>query len=43
MTWLVIRALAAVGLATDIHLLPKNAEKFRIRPREAAVAQPATA
>ena len=39
-TWLVIRALAAVGLAKDIHLLPKNAERFRIRqedePREAA-------
>jgi len=30
--WLVIRALAAVGLASDIHLLPKNAERFRIRP-----------
>lgn len=39
-TWLVIRALAAVGLAKDIHLLPKNAERFRIRqedePQEAA-------
>jgi hypothetical protein len=36
----VIRALAAVGLATDIHLLPKNAERFRIRPQAdpAAVA-----
>jgi stearoyl-CoA desaturase (delta-9 desaturase) len=33
-TWLVIRALAAVGLAKDIHLLPKNAEKFRIRDEE---------
>ena len=28
-----IRALAAVGLATDLHLLPKNAERFRIRPQ----------
>lgn len=39
-TWLVIRALAAVGLAKDIHLLPGNAERFRIHqedePREAA-------
>ena len=33
-TWLVIRALAAVGLAKDIHLLPKNAERFRIRDRD---------
>ncbi len=30
--WLVIRTLAALGLARDIHLLPKNAELFRIRP-----------
>jgi sn-2 palmitoyl-lipid 9-desaturase len=40
MTWLAIRGLAAVGLARDIHLLPKNAERFRIR-REAVVARPA--
>jgi hypothetical protein len=32
MTWLVIRALAAAGLAADIQLLPRNAERFRIRP-----------
>ena len=30
LTWLAIRGLAALGLANDIHLLPKNAEKFRI-------------
>jgi stearoyl-CoA desaturase (delta-9 desaturase) len=29
-TWLVIRGLAAVGLATEVHLLPKNAERYRI-------------
>jgi fatty-acid desaturase len=33
-TWLMIRALAAVGLASDIHLLPRNAERFRIREDE---------
>jgi len=42
MTWLVIRGLAALGLARDVHLLPKNAERFRIRPEgeqpEAAAA-----
>ena len=40
-TWVVIRALAAVGLATDIHLLSKNAERFRItadQPDEAVAA-----
>ena len=31
-TWLVIRALSMVGLVKDIHLLPKNAERFRIQP-----------
>ncbi len=42
MTWLVIRALAALGLATEIHLLPKNAERFRIQPgaQPAAEAEP---
>jgi stearoyl-CoA desaturase (delta-9 desaturase) len=39
MTWLAIRGLAAVGLASNIHLLPKNAEKFRIR-RESIAAEP---
>jgi stearoyl-CoA desaturase (delta-9 desaturase) len=29
-TWLAIRALVALGLAKDVHLLPKNAERFRI-------------
>lgn len=33
-TWLVIRALGAVGLAKDIRLLPKNAERFRIRAED---------
>jgi fatty-acid desaturase len=41
-TWLVIRSLAAVGLVKDIHLLPKNAEKFRIR-RESAAVEPVEA
>jgi len=31
-TWIVIRSLAALGLARDIQLLPRNAERFRIRP-----------
>ena len=39
LTWLSIRGLAALGLASNIHLLPKNAEKFRIR-RENVVAEP---
>ena len=30
MNWLAIRALAAMGLAKDVHLLPGNAERFRI-------------
>ena len=30
-----LRLLAALGLARDVHLLPKNAERFRIR-RETA-------
>jgi fatty-acid desaturase len=42
-TWLTIRALAAVGLAKDVHLLPKNAERFRIREEEAAPPQAAAA
>jgi stearoyl-CoA desaturase (delta-9 desaturase) len=29
-TWLAIRALAAAGVARDVQLLPKNAERFRI-------------
>jgi sn-1 stearoyl-lipid 9-desaturase len=33
--WVLIRSLAALGLATDIQLLPKNAERFRIRKGEA--------
>ncbi|HEY5906705.1 MAG TPA: fatty acid desaturase [Vicinamibacteria bacterium] len=32
--WVLIRSLAAVGLATDVQLLPKNAERFRIRKGE---------
>jgi len=42
-TWLVIRALAAAGLATDIHLLPKNAERFRIRPQDELEPAPVAA
>jgi hypothetical protein len=37
-----IRSLAAVGLVTDVQLLPRNAESFRIRKREIA-AEPAAA
>ena len=40
-TWMVIRTLAAVGLVKDIHLLSKNAERFRItadQPDEAVAA-----
>jgi len=38
-TWLLIRALAAVGIAKDIQLLPANAQQFRIgAAREAAAA-----
>jgi len=37
-TWLVIRSLAAIGLVKDIHLLPKNAERFRIRRDEPEAA-----
>ena len=40
--WLVIRSLAAVGLVKDIHLLPKNAEKFRIK-RESVAVEPVEA
>jgi hypothetical protein len=35
----VIRSLAAVGLVKDIHLLPKNAERFRIK-RDAPAGEP---
>ena len=38
-TWLAIRALAALGLAKDVQLLPRNAERFRIdREPEPAAA-----
>ena len=33
--WVLIRSLAALGLVSDIQLLPKNAERFRIRKGEA--------
>jgi fatty-acid desaturase len=42
-TWLVIRTLAAVGLVKDIQLLPKNAERFRIRRGQGEEAQAAAA
>jgi len=32
--WVLIRSLAAFGLVSDIQLLPKNAERFRIRKGE---------
>src|SRR6185436_10278079 len=35
-TWLAIRALAAVGLARDIQLLPASAEQFRLDRRTPA-------
>jgi fatty-acid desaturase len=35
-TWMSIRVLAALGLATDIQLLPKSAESFRLDRRGAA-------
>ena len=37
-TWLLIRGLAALGIAREIQLLPANAEQFRIGAREAAAA-----
>jgi stearoyl-CoA desaturase (delta-9 desaturase) len=37
-TWLLIRALAALGLARDIQLLPRNAERFRIGGESEAAA-----
>ena len=40
MTWLVIRALAALGLASDVRLLPKNAERFRIRTEPVPAPEP---
>ncbi len=43
MTWLVIRALAALGLARDVQLLPRNAERFRIRSEAPVEATPAAA
>lgn len=34
--WVLIRSLAALGVVKDIQLLPKNAERFRIRKGEPA-------
>jgi hypothetical protein len=31
---MIIRALKALGVARDVQLLPKNAERFRIRKGE---------
>jgi stearoyl-CoA desaturase (delta-9 desaturase) len=42
-TWLAIRALAALGLVRDVQLLPRNAERFRIRKPAAPAAEPAPA
>jgi len=45
LNWLAIRALAALGLARDVQLPPRNAERFRIggpaRLRDKPLAQPA--
>ena len=44
MTWLAIRGLAVLGLAGNVQLLPRNAEKFRIRSAEGETApEPAAA
>jgi fatty-acid desaturase len=40
--WLVIRGLAALGLAREIQLLPKNAERFRIGREATASLEDAT-
>ena len=37
-TWLVIRALGAVGLARDIQLVPANSQRFRISAKAEAAA-----
>lgn len=37
-TWLLIRALAAVGLVRDVQLLPAGAERFRLDRRQPAHA-----
>jgi hypothetical protein len=34
-TWALIRGLKALGLATDLQLLPQGADRFRIDRREA--------
>jgi stearoyl-CoA desaturase (delta-9 desaturase) len=42
--WLAIRALAVLGLARDVQLLPRNAERFRIggpTPAEVVADEPA--
>jgi len=38
--WLVIRTLMALGLATDVQLLPKSAERFRLDRKQAAATLP---
>jgi stearoyl-CoA desaturase (delta-9 desaturase) len=40
LNWLAIRALAALGLARDVHLLPANAERLRIRRRARLAEEP---
>jgi fatty-acid desaturase len=39
LNWLAIRALGAAGLAREIQLLPRNAERYRIRPRATAAEE----
>ena len=41
LTWWLIRALAAVGLARDVKLVPENAERFRIDRPVPEFARPA--
>ncbi len=36
--WIVIRTLMALGLATDVQLLPKSAERFRLDRKQAPAA-----
>jgi stearoyl-CoA desaturase (delta-9 desaturase) len=37
-TWVLIRALGALGLATDLQVLPKGAERFRLDRKQPGAA-----
>ena len=39
LTWWTIRALQAVGLVRDVHLLPKGSERFRLTGRPAVAGE----